>query len=45
MKCYKCGKQIPEEVTEYEETTITITSRLCDDCLRELNKDFELSSM
>ena len=42
MKCYICGKEIPEEISKYEETTITITSKWCDDCLERENKKFFL---
>lgn len=37
IKCYLCGKEIPDEITEYEETRITITSKWCDDCRRREN--------
>lgn len=40
IKCYLCHKEISDEITEYEETTITITSKACDDCLKEMNKEF-----
>lgn len=38
IKCYLCHKEIPDEITVYEETTITITSKLCDECLESENK-------
>ena len=37
IKCYLCHKEIPNEITEYEETRITITSKLCDVCCKREN--------
>ncbi len=37
INCYLCHKEIPDEVTEYEETKITITSKYCDECLKREN--------
>lgn len=38
IQCYLCHKDIPDDVTEYDETRVTIISKLCDECLDSENR-------